>query len=154
MRPLAIAVLLSLVLALAACGGKDRRSTTGTAAPPNRPKPVLVDFQRNGGLAATLDHLRVYRDGTAVLDKRYGGAGRRTTPIRLRPAVLARLRTALDHLPDRLAVARGGTRNGATYLLRSGPRTLAAAEGAVPAGAAPAFTLLNAITDGSGRAAG
>jgi hypothetical protein len=140
-------VLATLLVVLAGCGGASGRHP----APPPRPAAELVNFQRNGGLAATLDTVTVRADGTTRADKRYGGAGRRYDDFRLRAAVLRRLRAALGRLPARVPAVGDGTRLGATYLLRYRGRTYAARQGAVPAALRPAVATLDAIADGGGR---
>jgi len=129
------------------CGG----GLTSQPSPPTKriAAPVLVAFQRNGGLAATLDALVIRTDGSARLDKRYGGAGRRFEDFRLTRGLLGRLRGLLDALPSRLAEAGGSTPNGARYHGRG----ISAVEGAVPRNAERAFAALNAIVDGAGRGA-
>src|SRR6476469_2214141 len=93
MRYLALMVMGAALL-VAGCG--DSADTTATTATGARPQPTaaktLVTFQRNGGLAATLDELTVRADGSATLDKRYGGAGRRADDFVLRAAAFGRLR--------------------------------------------------------------
>ena len=142
-----LALMLTGAALVAGCG--DRPATTA------KPRPAaartLVTFQRNGGLAATLDELTVRADGRATLDKRYGGAGRRADDFALRPSAFRRLRRALAALPRRLPDVPGGASKGATYLLRYRGRSLAAAEGALPRRAAGAFRLLNSIVDGGER---
>jgi hypothetical protein len=140
--------VLALLLALGACGGSKREPQ---AARPHR-SAELVAFQRNGGLAATLDTVTVRADGTTRADKRYGGAGRRYADFRLRPALLRRLRAALARLPARLPDGGRGDRAGDTYLLRYRGRTYWARQGAVPPVLRPAVATLDAIADGAGRA--
>jgi hypothetical protein len=111
-----------------------------------------VAFQRNGGLAATLDTVTVRADGTTRSDKRYGGAGRRYVDFRLRPTLLRRLRVALGRLPRRLPEGGSGDRAGDTYLVRYRGRTYWARQGAVPAVLRPAVATLSSIADGAGRA--
>ena len=149
MRYLAL-LLAGAALLVAGCG--DSTDTTGTTAKA-RPTAArtLVTFQRNGGLAATLDELTVRADGSATLDKRYGGAGRRADHFVLRAAAFNRLRRALAALPERLPGVPGAASKGATYLLSYRGRSLAAREGALPHRGAAAFRLLNTIVDGDER---
>ena len=155
MRYLAVTLALACAAGAFGCGGQDLPSA---AAPARRAAPAtarartLVSCQRNGGLAATLDRLVVRTDGTAVLDKRYGGAGRRKSSFRVRPATLTRLRAALAALPRRLPERSGGVADGYTFLLSYRGRTLAAHEGALPRRGGRAFTILGALIDGDGRA--
>jgi hypothetical protein len=142
MRYLLLAVMAA---ALAACGANARAPHAA------RPAPELVAFQRNGGLAATLDTVTVRADGSTRSDKRYGGAGRHYDDFRLSPASMARLRAALARLPTRLARAGDGDRDGESYLLRYGGRTYWARQGAVPASLRPAVAALASIADGGGR---
>jgi hypothetical protein len=154
---------MALFLALAGCGGgekpaapaqRDATAPPGTnAAAQRRPatSAELVNYQRNGGLAATLDTVSVRADGSTRADKRYGGAGRRFDDFRLSAAVFARLRAALRRLPERAPAVGDGVRLGATYLLRYRGRTYVAKEGAVPAALRPAVDTLDAIANGGGR---
>src|SRR6266508_6054151 len=123
-------LLVALLVALAGCGGASEpaaptRSAGATAAHRDAaaaPRPhqaaELVNYQRNGGLAATLDTVSVRTDGSTRADKRYGGAGRRFDDFRLSAPVMARLRAALARLPARAPAVGDGMRLGATYLLR------------------------------------
>jgi hypothetical protein len=138
---------IALAAALAGCGSAPRRATPS----PSQHAAELVNYQRNGGLAATLDTVTVRADGTTRADKRYGGAGRRYDDFRLSAAVMARLRAALGRLPARAPAVGDGTRMGATYLLRYRGRTYVAREGAVPAALRPAVATLQAIVEGGGR---
>ena len=146
MRYLAL-MLTGAALLVAGCGG----STETTAKPRRAAARTLVTFQRNGGLAATLDELTVRADGSATLDKRYGGAGRRADEFVLRAAAFSHLRRALAALPRRLPDVPGAASKGATYLLSYRGRSLAAREGALPRHGAAAFRLLNTIVDGDER---
>jgi hypothetical protein len=139
--------LVALLIALAGCGGTAEQHP---AARPHR-AAELVNYQRNGGLAATLDTVMVRADGTTRADKRYGGAGRRFQDFRLSAPVMARLRTALRRLPARAPAVGTGMRAGATYLLRYRGRTYVAKQGAVPAALRPAVATLEAIANGGGR---
>jgi len=154
---------IAVLVALAGCGGGSERAapTSGDAvgpagreaAAPARPHAAaeLVNYQRNGGLAATLDTVSVRADGSTRADKRYGGAGRRFDDFRLSALVMARLRSALRRLPARAPAVGDGTRLGATYLVRYRGRTYVAKEGAVPAALRPAVDTLDAIANGGGR---
>ena len=142
---------IALVAVLAGCGGASK-----PAAAPRGPAVAaraaeLVNYQRNGGLAATLDTVSVRTDGSTRADKRYGGAGRRFDDFRLSAPVMARLRAALGRLPARIPAVGDGLRAGATYLLRYRGRTYVARQGAVPAALRPAVATLDAIADGAGR---
>jgi hypothetical protein len=142
--------LLAILLAFGACGGSKPKPVSD-AADVHR-SSELVAFQRNGGLAATLDTVTVRIDGTTRSDKRHGGAGRRYVDFRLRRALLARLRAALARLPARLPRTGRGDRAGETYLLRYRGRTYWARQGAVPSVLRPAVATLASIADGAGRA--
>ena len=145
--------LLAIALAavLAGCGNASkpaREAHRGAVAPR---AAELVNYQRNGGLAATLDTVTVRADGATRADKRYGGAGRRFDDFRLSAPVMARLRAALGRLPARSPAVGDGMRAGATYLLRYRGVTYVARQGAVPAALRPAVSTLDAIADGAGR---
>ena len=138
---------VALLVTLAGCGGTSERHA------PARPQHAaeLVNYQRNGGLAATLDTVSVRTDGATRADKRYGGAGRRFDDFRLSAKVMTRLRAALERLPSRAPAVGTGVRLGATYLLRFRGVTYVAKQGAVPAALRPAVATLDAIADGGGR---
>jgi hypothetical protein len=140
-------LVLALAIAVTGCGGARSKPRTPAA----HHATELVNFQRNGGLAATLDTVTVHSDGATRTDKRYGGAGRRYDDFRLSAAVMARLRAALERLPARAPAVGDGTRMGATYLLRYHGRTYVAREGAVPAALRPAVSTLRSIIQGRGR---
>jgi hypothetical protein len=162
-RALLAALVAALLPLLAACGGGAERAAPAprdaaapaprdAATPARAPQAAeLVNYQRNGGLAATLDTVIVRADGATRSDKRYGGAGRRYDDFRLSAPVMARLRAALRRLPARAPAVGDGVRLGATYLLRYRGRTYVAKEGAVPAALRPAVATLDAIADGGGR---
>jgi hypothetical protein len=142
---------VALLVTLGACGGaSEQRSAPPAAARP--PAAELVNYQRTGGLAATLDAVTVRTDGATRSDKRYGGAGRRFDDFRLSAPVMARLRAALARLPARAPAVGDGMRLGATYLLRYRGLTYVAKEGAVPRALRPAVATLQSIVEGAGRA--
>ena len=157
--------LLATALAalLAGCGSASKPETSATsgavtpaasdAAAPARQgqAPELVNYQRNGGFAATLDTVTVRIDGSTRADKRYGGAGRRFDDFRLSAPVMARLRVALHRLPSRVPAVGAGMPAGATYLLRHRGQTYVAKQGAVPSALRVAVGTLDAIADGAGR---
>ena len=142
---------IALVAVLAGCGSasKPAPATERGAAAPHAAE--LVNYQRNGGLAATLDTVTVRTDGATRADKRYGGAGRRFDDFRLSAPVMGRLRAALSRLPAHAPAVGEGMRAGATYLLRYRGVTYVAKQGAVPAALRAAVSTLDAIADGSGR---
>ena len=138
---------IALAAAFAGCGSAPKRDTPS----PSQHAAELVNYQRNGGLAATLDTVNVRTDGSTRADKRYGGAGRRFDDFRLSAPVMARLHAALDRLPARIPAVGDGMRAGATYLLRYRGRTYVAKQGAVPVALRAAVATLDAIADGAGR---
>ena len=138
---------MALLVALAGCGSASEQHAPARA----HRAAELVNYQRNGGLAATLDTVSVRADGKTRADKRYGGAGRRFDDFRLSATAMARLRAALERLPSRTPAVGTGIRLGATYLLRYRGRTYVAKQGAVPAALRPAVATLDAIADGGGR---
>jgi len=155
------------LLLLAGCGGGDGapRAAHGTPSPEptaaaakangpigkDRPAPELVFFQRQGAGGATLDTFTVRRDGTARLEKRYGGAGGRFKDLELRRGVLPRLKAALARLPRSGTLERGTPDpGGAIYLMRYRGGTLTGRQGAISPRARPAVELLDGFIDGSG----
>ena len=75
--------------ASASAASPARRTSRGVGKA--KKAPELVFFQRQGAGGATLDTFTVRRDGTAPLEKRYGGAGGRFKELELREGVLPRL---------------------------------------------------------------
>ncbi len=117
----------------------------------DRPAPELVFFQRQGAGGATLDTFTVRRDGTARLEKRYGGAGGRFKDLELRRGVLPRLKAALARLPRSGTLERGTPDpGGANYLMRYRGETLTGRQGAISPRARPAVELLDGFIDGIG----
>src|SRR4051794_4032443 len=109
---------MALVGLVAGCGGASKPAPAARSDAVAPRAAELVNYQRNGGLAATLDTVTVRADGATRADKRYGGAGRRFDDFRLSAPVMARLRAALARLPARSPAVGDGMRAGATYLLR------------------------------------
>jgi hypothetical protein len=142
---------IALVAVLAGCGSASKPAATPRRHAVAPRAGELVNYQRNGGLAATLDTVSVRTDGSTRADKRYGGAGRRFDDFRLSAPAMARLRAALRRLPARIPAVGDGLRAGATYLVRYRGRTYVARQGAVPATLRPAVATLDAIADGAGR---
>jgi hypothetical protein len=142
---------MALVALLAGCGSTSKPAPGTPSGAVAAHAPELVNYQRNGGFAATLDTVTVHTDGATRADKRYGGAGRRFDDFRLSAAVMARLRAALTRLPARSPAVGDGVRAGATYLLRYRGITYVAKQGAVPRALRPALSTLDAIADGAGR---
>jgi hypothetical protein len=143
---------IALVAGLAGCGSASKPTSEAHRGAVTPRAAELVNYQRNGGLAATLDTVTVRADGATRADKRYGGAGRRFDDFRLSAPVMARLRAALGRLPARTPAVGDGIRAGATYLLRYRGVTYVARQGAVPAALRPAVSTLDTIADGAGRA--
>ena len=143
---------IALVAGLAGCGSASKPAREARRGAVGPRAAELVNYQRNGGLAATLDTVTVRTDGATRADKRYGGAGRRFDDFHLSAPVMARLRAALGRLPARTPAVGDGMRAGATYLLRYRGLTYVARQGAVPAALRPAICTLDAIADGAGRA--
>src|SRR5215207_2466771 len=116
------------------CGGSDAPTAPRTATPSAtaHAAPVLVFFQRQGAAGATLDTFTVRRDGTARLEKRYGGAGGRFKDLELRAGQLPRLKAALARLPRTGTLTRGSPPAGrAQYLMRYQGRTQVGRQGAI-----------------------
>ena len=84
MTPCDICSSWRLLVTLAGCGGASKQTAS---APRAAAAAELVNYQRNGGLAATLDTVSVRADGATRADKRYGGAGRRFDDFRLSATV-------------------------------------------------------------------
>lgn len=152
------AIAAVLVLLPAGCGddGKPRTAASPTpsrtaAAAAERAAPELVFFQRQGAAGATLDTFTVRRDGTARLEKRYGGAGGRFKDLRLRAGQLPRLKAALARLPRGTLGGGSAPPGGATtYLVRYRGRTLSGLESGLDPRARPAVEQLDGFIDGIG----
>jgi hypothetical protein len=118
------------------------------AATPRAPK--LLTVQRHGGRTATLDFLTVYRDGTASVDKRYGGGGRRKEQFRITSERLRVIRRALRRLTRSLPT-RKAPAGSVTFLLRASGRVYVAQEGALGRRERPLFRALDGVIAGEGR---
>jgi hypothetical protein len=135
-------VLVVGVLLLAGCGDGPQARTAA---------PVLVFFQRQGAAGATLDTVTVRNDGSARLEKRYGGAGGRFKDLALRSGQLPRLKAALARLGPADTLSHGAAVAGrANYLMRYRGRTLTGQEGSLVPRARAAVRLLDGFIDGIG----
>ena len=154
-------ILAGALALLAGCGDSSGSTASRTPAPSATPRagqaraatdaPVLVFFQRQGAGGATLDTFTVRRDGTARLEKRYGGAGGRFKDLVLRERSLPRLKRALASLPGGATLTRGSPPpGGAQYLVRYRGRTQTGRQGAIVPAARPAVKLLDGFIDGIG----
>jgi hypothetical protein len=147
-----VMILPALAAALAGCGGGDPSSSP----PPQRAAaarvaPELVFFQRQGAAGATLDTFTVRADGTARLEKRYGGAGGLFKNLELEPGQLGALRRELSRLPRGGTLERGAPPAlGANYLMRYHGRTLTGRAGGIAPAARPAVRRLDGYIDGIG----
>jgi hypothetical protein len=59
-------------LLLAGCGGGSTSDRPRPTVAQQSTAPVLARFQRNGGLAATLDVVTIRTDGAVRIDNRHG----------------------------------------------------------------------------------
>ena len=155
-------ILVGALLLLAGCGDSGGATASRTPAPSATPQaersarpasgaPVLVFFQRQGAAGATLDTFTVRRDGTARLEKRYGGAGGRFKDLVLDAGSLPKLERALAALPGGATLTRGSPPpGGAQYIVRYRGRTQTGREGAIHPAARPAVKLLDGFIDGIG----
>ena len=148
-----VAALLAMAAGCGDSGAPTASRTPATSATPEaeRTAPVLVFFQRQGAGGATLDTFTIRRDGTATLEKRYGGAGGRFKELVLREGALPQLRRALATLPGGATLTRGSPLpGGAQYLVRYRGRTQTGRQGAITPAARPAVKLLDGFIDGIG----
>ena len=105
-----------ICLLLTGCGGDQGESRAATPTPhtADAAPARLLALQRLGGVVATSETLYVERDGTASLDRRHGGAGRRVEHFHISGERMAVIRRGLERLrahppreyaddPDRVA---------------------------------------------------
>ena len=149
-------IVAGMLLLGAGCGDSGGPTAARTATPSatahaSQAAPVLVFFQRQGAGGATLDTFTVRRDGTARLEKRYGGAGGRFKDLVLDTGSLPKLKRALAALPGGATLTRGSPPpGGAQYLVRYRGRTQTGRQGAIVPAARPAVKLLDGFIDGIG----
>jgi hypothetical protein len=136
---------------LLGCGGHPRDASPPPPAAGKRQAATLLTVQRNGGKTATLDLLTVRRDGSAELDKRYGGAGRRRDTFRITKARMAQIRRGLRALPRRSSSDASARKGSVTFLLRFGGRDHVAQLGALSALERPLIRALDGVIAGKGR---
>jgi hypothetical protein len=143
---------------LAGCGGATDETrpvaTTATAAPghPARPAPGrLLAIQRLGGKVATSETLTVDLDGAATLDRRHGGAGRRTEHFRITPERMRVIRRALERLQAEPPRDRADDPARVTYTLWASGHSYLAQEGRVARQARSLFHALDGVIDGEAR---
>jgi hypothetical protein len=143
---------------LGGCGGKadEKRSvaTAASAAPghPARPAPGrLLAIQRLGGKVATSETLTVELDGAATLDRRHGGAGRRTERFRIIPQRMGVIRRALERLQAHPPNERAGDPARVTYTLWASGHSYRAQEGLLGRRERPLFHALDGVIDGQAR---
>lgn len=150
MRYLPIAVLCLL---LAGCGGDAaERQPVATAAHPARPAPGrLLAVQRLGGKVATSETLLLERDGAATLDRRHGGAGRRTEHFRITQGRMSLIRRALARLQARPPKDPPDDLTKVTYTLWASGRSYRTHEGRVDRRERPLFRALDGVIDGQAR---
>ena len=149
MRPGRVLPLV-ICAVLLGCGGQTRDAPLPAAS--SKPEvATLLTVQRNGGKTASLDLLTVRRDGSAELDKRYGGAGRRRSTFRITKARMAQIRRGLRAFPRRSSKA-SAPKGSVTFLLRFEGRDHVAQEGALSARERPLIRALDGVIAGKGRA--
>jgi hypothetical protein len=149
-RYLGIAVICLL---LAGCGGDQGQHRAATPTPhaagaaPDR----LLALQRLGGVVATSETLYVEPDGTASLDRRHGGPGRRVEHFHITGERMAVIRRGLERLrahppreyaddPDRVA-----------YTLWASGHAYRAQPGRMDRREQPLFRALEGVIDGQAR---
>ena len=143
---------IALVAVLAGCGSASKPAAAPRGHAVAARAAELVNYQRNGGLAATLDTVSVRTDGSDARRqalRRRGPAVRRLPPERAghgAPARGARPPARPHRPPSATACARAPPTS-----LRYRGRTYVARQGAVPAALRPAVATLDAIADGGGR---
>jgi hypothetical protein len=113
-------------------------------APVNSQAPVLIEYQRSGGIAGRTDHVVIRGDGTARLSRRAD-----TADLTIPADSLARLRALLGRIPfDSLRAEYLPPRPGADlyeYIIIYGGRRVRTMDTAIPADLAPLIESLNAI---------
>jgi hypothetical protein len=143
-----------MCLLLAACGGTgDEPRPVAQTDHPARPAPGrLLALQRLGGKVATSETLTIQRDGAATLDRRHGGAGRRTERFRITGERMHVIRRALErlqaHSPPR---PPDDDLERVTYTLWASGRSIRTHAGALDARERTLFRALDGVIDGQGR---
>jgi hypothetical protein len=140
-------------LLLAGCGSKaDEPRPIATADHPARPAPGrLLAVQRLGGKVATSETLTVQRDGAATLDRRHGGAGRRTERFRITRERMSLIRRALERLQAHAPPQPPDDLEKVTYTLWASGRSIRTHAGALDARERTLFRALDGVIDGQGR---
>lgn len=148
----------AICLVLAGCGG-DGGATRSVAravpTPPEHPaRPAsgrLLAVQRLGGAVATSETLIVERDGSATLDRRHGGAGRRVERFRITPERMGAIRRALQRVRAHPPQERAEDPDRVTYTVWASGRSYRAQQGLMSRRAQPLFRALEGVIDGQGR---
>jgi hypothetical protein len=139
MRSALTTALLTLALALAACGG-DSSSTEGTSTVGPGSSSPLVEFDKSGGIAYTAQSLSVEPSGESSLK----GTGTKAT-FTLSEDELSRLQQALDEHPiDSLGTppTETGCADCYAYRLRYGGGVYEADESSISAEASDVVAVL------------
>jgi hypothetical protein len=143
----------AVCLLLAGCGGNRTEPAATTAeAHPARPAPGrLLAVQRLGGVVATSETLFVHRDGTAMLDRRHGGAGRRVERFRITPERLRVIRRGVAELRAYPPRERPDDPARVTYTLWAAGRSYRAQQGVMERRERPLFRALESVINGYSR---
>ncbi len=157
-RYLGIGVIGVICVVLAGCGGDGGETqpvaTAAPAAPGHPARPVpgrLLAIQRLGGKVATSETLTVDLSGAATLDRRHGGAGRRTERFRITPERMSVIRRALARLQAHPPHERGDDPARVTYTLWASGHSYQAQEGLLERRERPLFRALDGVIDGEAR---
>jgi hypothetical protein len=140
-------------LVFAACGGGgDEPRPVATSDHPARPAPGrLLAVQRLGGKVATSETLTVRRDGAATLDRRHGGAGRRTERFRITSERMRLIRRALARVHAHAHRQPPDDLERVTYTLWASGHSLRTHAGALDPRERTLFRALDGVIDGQGR---
>jgi hypothetical protein len=155
MKPTALLAGAAVVaLALGGCGGgSDSPTSTGSrvhapgAAPVLR-SPALFSIERRRGDVAIGETLTVGRDGSGVIVRAGGGAGRRTETCRFGSSLMATFRREAPSLPAPPTPKPRKVTNPAVYLLSRGGRHAVFMDGAIPPTVRPFVASVKGVLSG------
>jgi hypothetical protein len=146
----------TICVLLAGCGGAggDRRpaaTAAPTAAEEHPASPAagrLLAVQRLGGVVATSETLYVDRDGSATLDRRHGGAGRRIEHFHITRERMRAIRRGLRQVQAHPPRERADDPARVTYTLWASGHSYRAQQGLIERRARSLFRALEGVISG------